>query len=104
MNGSPGTALAALADPTRRELLERLARGEASATVLARDLPISRQAVVQHLGVLDSAGLVRSARHGREVRWSPRSDGLIAAAAWLTGLAEEWDGRLAAIKAIAEEA
>ncbi|GAA4714128.1 metalloregulator ArsR/SmtB family transcription factor [Pseudonocardia yuanmonensis] len=98
-----GQALAALADPTRRELLERLARGEASATTLARDLPISRQAVVQHLGVLDAAGLVRSARYGREVRWSPRRDGLIAAAVWLTGLAEEWDRRLAAIKAIAEE-
>lgn len=98
-----GQALSALADPTRRELLERLARGEASATVLARDLPISRQAVVQHLGVLDAAGLVRSTRHGREVRWSPRPDGLIAAAAWLTGLAEEWDRRLSAIKAIAEE-
>ena len=95
-------ALAALADPTRRDLLERLAQGEASATVLARELPISRQAVVQHLGVLDAAGLVHSARHGREVRWSPRPDGLIAAAAWLTGIAAEWDRRLTAIKEIAE--
>lgn len=53
------SVLAALADPTRRQLLDLLAaQGEATATTLAERLPISRQAVVKHLAVLDAAGLV----------------------------------------------
>jgi len=93
----------ALADPTRRRLLDVLAaRGEASATTLAAALPVSRQAVVKHLAVLDRAGLVRGARRGREVRYTVRPDRLDAAAGWLVGLAAEWDARLAAIKRLAE--
>ena len=93
----------ALADPTRRRLLDVLAaRGEASATTLAAALPVSRQAVVKHLAVLDRAGLVRGARRGREVRYTVRPDRLDATAGWLVGLAAEWDARLAAIKRLAE--
>jgi DNA-binding transcriptional ArsR family regulator len=93
----------ALADPTRRQLLDELAaRGEASATTLALPLPVSRQAVVKHLAVLGRAGLVRGVRRGREVRYTVRPERLDATARWLAGLAAEWDTRLAAIKRLAE--
>jgi len=93
----------ALADPTRRQLLDVLAaRGEASATMLAVELPVSRQAVVKHLAVLDRAGLVRGSRRGREVRYTVRPEHLDATARWLAGLAAEWDARLAAIRRLAE--
>lgn len=93
----------ALADPTRRRLLDALAaRGEASATILAADLPVSRQALVKHLAVLDRAGLVSGSRRGREVRYTVRPERLDATARWLRGLAAEWDARLAAIKRLAE--
>jgi DNA-binding transcriptional ArsR family regulator len=93
----------ALAEPTRRQLLDVLAaRGEATATVLAAKLPVSRQAVVKHLAVLDRAGLVRGVRRGREVRYAVRPERLDATARWLAGLAAEWDARLATIKRLAE--
>lgn len=93
----------ALADPTRRQLLDVLAaRGEATATVLAAKLPVSRQAVVKHLAVLDRAGLVRGVRRGREVRYAVRPERLDATARWLAGRAAEWDARLAAIKRLTE--
>jgi DNA-binding transcriptional ArsR family regulator len=101
--GEADDVFVALADPTRRRLLDVLAaRGEASATTLAAALPVSRQAVVKHLAVLDRAGLVRGARRGREVRYTVRPDRLDATAGWLAGLAAEWDARLAAIKRLAE--
>jgi DNA-binding transcriptional ArsR family regulator len=93
----------ALADPTRRQVLDLLAtRGEASATTLAADLPVSRVAVIKHLAVLDRAGLVESRRAGREVRFSVRPEQLQATAAWLSRLAADWDSRLDAIKRLAE--
>jgi DNA-binding transcriptional ArsR family regulator len=99
----PGEVLAAMADPTRRRLLEELAtRGEATATALAGGLPISRQAVVKHLGVLSRAGLVSARRRGREVRYLAYPDSVAATARWMAGLAADWDRRLASIKTIAE--
>jgi DNA-binding transcriptional ArsR family regulator len=95
--------IAALADPTRRELLDLLAaRGEATATTLAERLPVSRQAVVKHLAVLDAAGLVSGSRVGREVRYSVRPAALDATARWMAALAGDWDRRLAKIKRVAE--
>ena len=68
---------AAIAEPARRRLLDLLlARGEATATMLAAELPISRQAVVKHLAVLDRTGLVEGRRQGREVRYAVRPDRL----------------------------
>ncbi|MFE6055245.1 ArsR/SmtB family transcription factor [Kitasatospora sp. NPDC056446] len=99
------TVLAALADPTRRRLLDLLAaQGEATATTLARHLPVSRQAVVKHLAVLDTAGLVTCGRTGREVRYAVRPAALDATARWMASLAADWDRRLARIKHIAEAA
>ncbi|MFI9150311.1 ArsR/SmtB family transcription factor [Streptomyces sp. NPDC053367] len=97
--------LGALADPTRRRLLDLLAaHGEATATTLAGRLPVSRQAVVKHLAVLDAAGLVAASRAGREVRYVVRPAALDATARWMASLASEWDRRLARIKRIAEAA
>ncbi len=95
--------LAALADPMRRRLLDLLAsRGESTATALAADLPVSRQAVLQHLTVLGHVGLVTSTRSGRERRFAVRSEQLTATAAWMIRLARQWDTRLDAIRSIAE--
>lgn len=99
------SVLVALADPTRRQLLELLAaQGEATATTLAERLPVSRQAVVKHLTVLDAAGLVSGGRVGREVRYAVRPAALDTTARWMSGLAADWDRRLATIKRIAEAA
>ena len=94
---------AAVADPTRRRLLDALlAEGEATATKLAGDLPVTRQAVAKHLSVLERAGLVDSRRVGREVRYAVLPDRLDAATEWLARVAAEWDDRLGAIKRLAE--
>src|SRR4029453_1994956 len=90
---------AAVADPTRRKLLDALlAHGEATATTLAGDVPVTRQAVAKHLSVLERAGLVDSRRLGREVRYAVRPERLDAATEWLARVAAEWDERLAALK------
>jgi DNA-binding transcriptional ArsR family regulator len=99
------SVLVALADPTRRQVLELLAaQGEATATTLAERLPVSRQAVVKHLAVLDAAGLVSGGRVGREVRYAVRPAALDATARWMASLAADWDRRLANIKRAAEAA
>ena len=96
---------AALAEPNRRLLLEHLGtHGAATATTLATDLPVTRQAVTQHLAVLESVNLVSSTRTGRERRYTVRSEPLAAAANWMNQVADRWDTRLAAIKALAEAA
>lgn len=103
--GSVDGVLVALADPTRRQLLDLLAaHGEATATTLAERLPVSRQAVVKHLAVLDAAGLVTGRRVGREVRYAVRPAALDATARWMAALAADWDQRLATIKRVAEAA
>jgi DNA-binding transcriptional ArsR family regulator len=95
--------LAALADPTRRRVLDVIAaRGEATATAVASELPVSRQAVVKHLAVLDRAGLVTARRQGREVRYVVQPEQVDAAARWMAALADEWDARLQRIKRLAE--
>jgi len=96
---------AAVADPTRRRVLDvLLAQGHATATTLARELPVTRQAVAKHLAVLDRAGLVHGARQGREVRYAVRPEQLDLAARSLARVAAQWDDRLLAIKRLAESA
>src|ERR1700722_10117776 len=95
--------LGALADPTRRQVLEALAgRPAASASALARELPISRQMVLRHLAVLQESDLVSSSRVGREVLFQVRSAPLMETADWLSSLAAQWDSRLAALRTRAE--
>jgi|ERR1700682_976721 len=93
----------ALADPTRRLLLERLATGPSSATGLAMKFPLTRQAVVKHLGALADAGMVAKRRHGREVRYQLESAPLGEASDWLTTLATRWEQRLLQLKRYVEE-
>jgi len=96
---------AALADPTRWRLLGTLAQqGEGTATTLAAELPVSRPAVIKHLLVLDTAGLVTRRRAGREVRYRVEPARIDATARRLADLAAAWDTRLAALKALAEDA
>ncbi len=103
MTGRADAVFAALADPTRRSLLELLVRdGAATATALARRLPITRQAIGKHLSTLEDAGLVRWRRVGREVRFEAAPQAMDAAAEWMNQLAREWDDRLARLAAIAE--
>ncbi len=95
--------LRALADPTRRRLLDQLAqRGQATATTLCGELAITRQAVVQHLSLLDAAGLVRGQKAGRERRYEVSTQRLSETARWLEDVAAQWDARLLAVKRIAE--
>ncbi|MFI7098829.1 ArsR/SmtB family transcription factor [Streptomyces sp. NPDC050161] len=97
--------LSALADPTRRRILDTLAaHGEATATALAAQLPVSRQAIVKHLAVLDRAGLVTGHREGRETRYAVLPARLGVTARRMDRIAADWDGRLSAIKRLAESA
>jgi DNA-binding transcriptional ArsR family regulator len=89
----------ALSDGTRRHLLALLGkRGEASATELARDLPVTRQAVQKHLGTLSGAGLVSARRSGREVLYRPTPAPMSEAMAWMAEVGAQWDDRLAALE------
>lgn len=96
--------LIALADPTRREILDLLAfRGQATATTLATTVTVSRQAVVKHLTILKNARLVSSLRVGREVRYKVCPQQLSSTAEWMANLAADWDRKLEWIKRIAED-
>lgn len=93
-----GAVFDVLADPTRRHLIERISEdGPLSATDLAGDLPISRQAVVKHLTALAGAGLVQSDRHGREVLFTVEPSQLRVASDWLEAVGRTWDRRLVAL-------
>jgi ArsR family transcriptional regulator, cadmium/lead-responsive transcriptional repressor len=91
-----GPVFAALADPTRREVVRSLAdRPGLTASHLAGELPISRQAVAKHLGALSSAGLVQARREGRETRYTLTPAPLADAMEWMAAVGAEWDERLA---------
>jgi ArsR family transcriptional regulator, cadmium/lead-responsive transcriptional repressor len=97
--------VAAVTEPTRRQMLDLLLeRGESTATILADNLPISRQAVSKHLAVFTRVGLVESEKNGRELRYRLNLDRLDRAAQSLGELAAAWDRRLMRIKQIAEAA
>ena len=99
-----GAVFEALADPTRRRLVGMLAeRDTATATELAAELPVTRQAVAKHLAALDAAGLVTGRRLGRETRYRLTPEPLEDAAAWLARVGAEWDERLAALRRYVEE-
>ena len=91
---------AALADPTRRQILAALASGgPATATDLAARLPITRQAIAKHLGLLAEAGLVvAEPGERRRVRYRLDSAPMKIAQQFLAALARDWDGPLAALQ------
>jgi DNA-binding transcriptional ArsR family regulator len=91
---------AALADPSRRFVVERLAAtGTATPTELAGELPVSRQAVAKHLASLEAAGLVHGTRVGRNTVYRLDPGPLEAATDWIARVGSEWDRRLAALAA-----
>lgn len=85
---------AALADPTRRAILARLARGEISVGELAQPFDMSLPAVTKHLNVLERAGLIT---RGRDAQWRPcrlRAEPLKSAATWIDNYRQHWEQRL----------
>lgn len=86
---------AALSDPTRREVLRSLAqRPELTASRLAGELPITRQAVAKHLAALQKAGLVEPRREGRETKYTLTPAPLVDAMDWMAEVGAAWDTRL----------
>jgi DNA-binding transcriptional ArsR family regulator len=94
-----GTALAVLADPTRREVFERLRAGPHAVNAIAAGMPVSRPAVSQHLKVLKDAGLVEERSEGVRRIYSVRREGLAELRDWLDSF---WGDALEAFKAEAE--
>jgi DNA-binding transcriptional ArsR family regulator len=93
----------AVGDPTRRRMLDLLlSGGRGTATTLSDQLPVTRQAVAKHLGVLDRAGLVRVKPSGRERLYEIDEAQLARAVAQLASVGATWDARLRRIKRLAE--
>jgi ArsR family transcriptional regulator, cadmium/lead-responsive transcriptional repressor len=99
-----GPVFAALADPTRRFVVQQLLReGSTTVPALTAALPITRQAVAKHLAALDDAGLVeRAPAAGREVRYRLSEDALTPAAAWMRDAEIAWERRLGRLKGAVE--
>jgi len=93
----------ALADPTRRAVLERLLDGEKNATELREGLGISQPAVSQHVAVLRSAGLIAEKKNGRHVHYSLAPDGLAPVFDWLTRYRAFWPARVERLKTLLKE-
>lgn len=95
----PQPILAALADPTRRAVFERLNhRGPASASQLASELPVTRQAISKHLSLLGSVGLVDRSQRGREVVYAAQVAPLGEVTLWVEEVGRAWDDRLARLE------
>lgn len=93
----------AIADPTRRAILDHLRHEELSAGDLARRFPISRPAIARHVGVLKRARLIRERRVAQSRRYSLDPEGLRAIDDWLAPYRVFWSARLTDLKSIAEE-
>ena len=102
MRSSIPHVFAALADETRWDILTRLGAREQSASALATELPVSRQAIAKPLAALAGAGLVEAVPSGREIRYRAIGARLTTVATELERIGAEWDARLFAITTIAE--
>jgi DNA-binding transcriptional ArsR family regulator len=94
VDGEVDRLFQALADPTRRAIVDRLIRGPASLSELARPLAMSLPAVVQHLHVLEASRLVRSEKRGRVRTCAVEPDGLRTAERWITDRRTAWERNL----------
>jgi len=94
---------AALADPTRRDILGRLANGEMSVTQIARSYEISLPAISKHLNFLESAGLIVRRREGRLLYCEINATPLISAATWLGRYKKIWEGQLDSLGSYLDE-
>ena len=100
-----GALFAALADPTRRQVIRSLSGAEpVTASGLAAELPITRQAIAKHLGALERAGLVEPRREGRETRYRLTPEPLDGAIAWMEEVGARWDRSLARLSERARRA
>jgi DNA-binding transcriptional ArsR family regulator len=100
MSDDVAVVFAALSDATRRRLFEQLLERPQgrTATELAENASVSRQAIVKHLQLLANAGLAEAVRDGREVRYRASTEAVQHASAWLSVRASAWDRRLAALE------
>jgi DNA-binding transcriptional ArsR family regulator len=96
--GELDALFSALADPTRRDILVRLAEGEAPVTKLAEPLPISLPAVSRHLRVLEAAGLVARRRDGRVHRISLVAEPMVDGLEWMAVFGQFWEHQLDALE------
>lgn len=104
VNTPDARALDALGDSTRREILMALATdGPATASSLGANMPITRQAVAKHLGLLEDAGWLTRQRQGRETFFVFKPEGLEALDSWTRALTEQWTNRLGRLKKLAED-
>ena len=93
----------ALADPTRRNLLAKLAgNSPRTATQLAKEYPITRQGVLKHLGILEDAGLVAVQKRGREKLYTFSQEPLTELEQWIQEISAMWDERLLRLKTFLE--
>jgi DNA-binding transcriptional ArsR family regulator len=103
-NRQVDSVFGALADPTRRRVIETLARGgTVTASGLAEQLPITRQAVAKHLSALRGADLVTSKRVGRETQYRLQPQPLDDAVSWMQMVSAEWDDRLEGLRRSVEK-
>ena len=94
-----GAIFSALGDPTRRQVIQALSQGgPTTATGLAAQLPVTRQAVSKHLAALADAGLVTATQRGREKLYRISPAPLTEAVTWMADLGARWDERLAALR------
>ena len=94
-----GQVFGALADASRRQVIGYLSeRGTATATELAAELNVSRQAVAKHFAALSDAGLVESRREGRETRYELTPQPLAGVLDWMADVGGKWDARLARLR------
>lgn len=101
----PATIFAALGEPTRIRLLDRLGDGAPrSIARLAEGMPMSRQALTKHLRVLEGAGLATAIRDGRETLYRIDPGGLLAAEAWIGEVSRQWDAAIDRLKRHVEDA
>ena len=103
INTTPERTFAALGDPARRAMVDRLADGPLTVRDLAEPFDISRPAISKHLRVLSEAGIVDHTRHGREHWYALTPDALEDAGAWLADVTETWRSALRSLKHLAEE-
>lgn len=103
VNNRLDDAFAALANPVRRGIVERLARGPATVAVATGDLGVSKPAISRHLRVLEDAGLIRREVVGRSHRLSLADGPLAGVLAWLTRQEAMWQRKFDVIDAYLEE-
>lgn len=100
----PAVVFAALCEPTRIRLVSRLGDGEPrSIAALARDVPMSRQALTKHLRVLEAAGLANVEHTGRETLYRIDPSGLLAAEVWIATVSRQWDAAIDRLKRHVED-